>query len=60
MLMVAPMPPAGCEARLVFQTSRPEMDSAARLAKSNAREPDGPVSATVVAGIWRPFNRIML
>ena len=26
MLMVAPMPPAGCEARLVFQTSSPEID----------------------------------
>src|ERR1700760_568447 len=60
MLMVAPMPPAGLAAWLVFQTSNDETDSAARLAKSKAREFDALVGWTVVAGIWRPFNRIML
>src|ERR1700742_1669278 len=60
MLMVAPMPPAGLDAWLVFQTSSDDTDSAARLAKSKAREFDALVAWTVVAGIWRPFNRIML
>src|ERR1700712_1877035 len=60
MLMVAPMPPAGLAAWLVFQTSSEDTDSAARLAKSKAREFDALVDCTVVAGIWRPFNRIML
>src|SRR5471030_790961 len=60
MLMVAPMPPAGLDAWLVFQTSSDDTDSAARLAKSKAREFDALVAWTVVAGIWRPFSRIML
>ncbi len=60
MLIVAPMPPAGLDAWLVFQTSSDDTDSAARLEKSNAREFDALVLCTVVAGIWRPFNSTVL
>src|ERR1700739_2073229 len=60
MLIVAPMPPAGLLAWLVFHTFSDAIDSAARVATSHAREPEAAVSRIVVAGIWRPFNRIML
>src|ERR1700744_6118808 len=59
-LIVAPMPPAGLDAWLVFHTSSDDTDSAARLEKSNARELDALVACTVVPGIWRPFSRIVL
>jgi hypothetical protein len=41
MLIVAPMPPVGAFARLVLKTSSAATDSAARLAKSKARESEG-------------------
>ena len=60
MLMVAPMPPVGVLARLVLNTSMPEIDSDARLAKSNARELEALDSSMLAPGICRPFNSTRL
>ena len=56
MLIVAPMPPGGVSARELLYTWICEIDSEARLEKSNARPA---WSARFDVGIWRPFSSTM-